>query len=88
MIYEQPVVHEFPDLKVPVVLLIGTRDRTIVGKARLNPDQQSRHGLYDQLGKQAAARIPGATLVEFPDSGHIPHLEIPAEFLKALLANL
>lgn len=88
MIYEQPVVHEFPDLKVPVVLLIGTRDRTIVGKARLNPDQQSRHGLYDQLGKQAAARIPGAVLVEFPDSGHIPHLEIPEEFMKALLANL
>ncbi len=88
MIYEQPVVHEFPDLKVPVVLLIGTRDRTIVGKARLNPDQQSRHGLYDQLGKQAAARIPGATLVEFSGSGHIPHLEIPEKFMEALLENL
>jgi pimeloyl-ACP methyl ester carboxylesterase len=88
MIYEQPVVHEFPELKVPVVLLIGTRDRTIVGKARLNAEQQSRYGLYEKLGKQTAARIPGSRLVEFRNSGHIPHLEIPEEFLKALFENL
>lgn len=88
MIYEQPVVYEFSAVKVPTLLLIGTRDKTIVGKARLTPEQQARHGLYHELGKQTTARIPGSKLVEFKNSGHIPHLEIPEQFLKALLDNL
>lgn len=88
MIYEQPVVHEFPLIKVPVLLLIGTQDKTIVGKARLTAEDQKKYGLYDQLGKQTAARIPGAKLIEFKNSGHIPHLEIPDEFMKALTENI
>jgi pimeloyl-ACP methyl ester carboxylesterase len=88
MIYEQPVVHEFPLLKVPVLLLIGTQDKTIVGKSRLNPDDQKKYGQYAVLGKQTAARIPGSKLIEFVNSGHIPHLEIAAEFQKALLGNI
>ncbi|SDM23589.1 Pimeloyl-ACP methyl ester carboxylesterase [Daejeonella rubra] len=88
MVYEQPVIYELPLLKVPVLLLIGTQDKTIVGKARLSPDDQKKFGRYDQLGKQTAARIPGSRLVEFENSGHIPHLEIPEEFLKALVENI
>jgi pimeloyl-ACP methyl ester carboxylesterase len=88
MIYEQPVVHEFPSLKVPVLLLIGTQDKTIVGKGRLSPADQKKYGQYTRLGKQTAARITGAKLIEFENSGHIPHLEIPDEFMKALKENL
>ncbi len=88
MIYEQPVVYEFSQLKVPVLLLIGTRDKTIVGKGRLNAEDQKRYGQYSVLGKQTAAKIPGSKLIEFNNSGHIPHLEIPDEFLKSLIANI
>ena len=88
MIYEQPVVYEFPLLKVPVLLLIGTQDKTIVGKARLKSEDQKKYGRYDHLGKQTASKIPGAGLIEFSNSGHIPHLEIPDEFLKALIENI
>lgn len=88
MIYEQPVVYEFPLLKVPVLLLIGTQDKTIVGKARLKPEDRTKYGLYNQLGKETAAKIPGSVLIEFNNSGHIPHLEIPEEFLKALQENI
>jgi pimeloyl-ACP methyl ester carboxylesterase len=88
MIYEQPVVHEFPLLKVPVLLLIGTQDKTIVGKARLNPEDQKKYGQYSSLGKQTAARIPASKLIEFYNSGHIPHLEIASEFMKALTENI
>lgn len=88
MIYEQPVVHEFPLLKVPVLLLIGTQDKTIVGKARLSLDDQKKHGQYMVLGKHLAARIAGSKLVEFNNSGHIPHLEIPEEFMNALTENI
>jgi pimeloyl-ACP methyl ester carboxylesterase len=88
IIYEQPIVYEFPLLKVPTLLLIGTQDKTIVGKGRLSSEDQKKYGLYNVLGKQTAAKIPGSKLVEFANSGHIPHLEIPAEFFKALFENI
>lgn len=88
MIYEQPVVYEFPLLKVPVLLLIGLHDKTIVGKGRLIAEDQKKFGQYNQLGKQTASRIPGSKLIEFNNSGHIPHLEIPDEFMKALMENI
>jgi len=88
MIYEQPVVYEFPNLKVPVVLFVGLEDKTIVGKGLLSPEQQAAHGQYKILGKQTAAKIPGAKLIEFANCGHIPHLEVPAEFMVALFGSL
>ena len=88
MIYEQPVVHEFANLKVPTVLFIGKEDKTIVGKGLLTPQQQAMYGQYRVLGKQTAAKIPKAKLVEFDACGHIPHLEIPTEFMVSLLGAL
>ncbi|RYG20287.1 MAG: alpha/beta hydrolase [Chitinophagaceae bacterium] len=88
MIYEQPVVYEFPNLKVPTVLFIGKEDKTIVGKALLSPGQQAQHGQYKLLGKQTAAKIPKAKLIELDGVGHIPHIEAPTEFLIALLGSL
>ncbi|NTE04898.1 alpha/beta hydrolase [Agrobacterium tumefaciens] len=88
MIYEQPVVYEFQNIKVPTVLFIGKEDKTIVGKGLLTPYQQAIHGQYRLLGKQTAAKIPGAKIVEFEACGHIPHIEIPTEFLVALTGSL
>jgi len=88
MIYEQPVVHEFQNLSVPTILFIGKEDKTIVGKALLSPQEQALHGQYKILGKQIATRIPKAKLIEFDGCGHIPHLEVPTEFMVALLGGL
>lgn len=88
MIYEQPVVHEFINIRVPTVLFIGKEDKTIVGKGLLSPDQQALYGQYRLLGKQTAAKIHGAKLIEFDACGHIPHIEIPTEFIVALLGSL
>jgi len=88
MIYEQPVVHEFQNITVPTVLFIGKEDKTIVGKGLLSPQEQALHGQYKVLGKQIAARIPKAKLIEFEGCGHIPHLEVPTEFIVALLGGL
>lgn len=88
MIYEQPVVHEFANLKVPTLLLIGKEDKTIVGKGLLNAEDQKKYGQYKVLGKATTAKIPGAKLIEFDNVGHIPHLEKPEEFMKALIGNL
>jgi pimeloyl-ACP methyl ester carboxylesterase len=88
MIYEQPVVYEFPNIKVPTVLFIGKEDKTIVGKGLLSPEQQALYGQYRVLGKQTASKIPKAKLIEFEGCGHIPHLEVPTEFLVALIGSL
>lgn len=88
MIYEQPVCYEFNNIKVPTVLFIGKEDKTIVGKGLLTPDQQAIHGQYRFLGKETAAKIPNAKIIEFDACGHIPHIEIPTEFLVALTGSL
>jgi pimeloyl-ACP methyl ester carboxylesterase len=88
MIYEQPVVHEFQNITVPTILFIGKEDKTIVGKGLLSPAEQALHGQYKILGKQTAAKIPKAKLIEFDGCGHIPHLEIATEFTVALLGAL
>ncbi len=88
MIYEQPVCYEFGLLKVPTVLFIGKEDKTIVGKALLTDEQKAQHGQYKVLGPQTARKIPQCRLIEFDGCGHIPHIEIPGVFMKALLANL
>lgn len=84
MIYTQPVLYELPDLKAPTLLIIGTRDRTALGKPDVPPEQRARLGRYDQLGKAAAKAIPNATLIELPNIGHVPQVEAKDQTLKAL----
>lgn len=88
MIFTQPVVHEFGQLKVPTVLVIGGKDRTAPGANRAPPSLAATLGRYDLLGKQAAARIPSAKLIEFPALGHSPQVEAPQQFHDALLPAL
>ena len=88
MIYEQPGLYEFADLKVPVVLFNGKEDKTIVGKGLLSPEEQDRHGQYNVLGKATIKRIPNGKLVEFDGVGHIPHVQIPERFIASLISNL
>jgi pimeloyl-ACP methyl ester carboxylesterase len=73
---------------MPVLLVIGDKDNTAIGKALAPPEIRATLGNYPVLGKAAAARIPRATLVEFPDLGHAPQIQAPDVFHKALLAGL
>ncbi|WP_058910320.1 alpha/beta fold hydrolase [Entomohabitans teleogrylli] len=88
MIYTQPVIYEFGELQMPVLLMIGTRDNTAIGKDLAPPEIRQQLGNYAQLGKEAARRIPRATLVEFDDLGHAPQMQDPARFHQALLKGL
>ncbi len=88
MIYEQPVVYEFKNLKVPTTVMVGTRDHTIVGKGLLSKAEQEKHGIYKELGKVTAEKIPNAKLVEFEGVGHIPHIQVYDQFMKELLKAL
>jgi pimeloyl-ACP methyl ester carboxylesterase len=88
MIYTQPVVYELGALRMPVLLMIGDRDTTAIGKDLATPEARAALGNYPALGKTAAARIPRAKLVEFADLGHAPQIQAPERFHKALLEGL
>ncbi len=88
MIYEQPVMYEFPNLRVPTLLVIGQEDRTVVGKGLLSEADKARYGQYPQLGRQTRDRIPGSTLLEMEGVGHIPHIQTLDRFREAVLAFL
>ena len=84
MIYEQPVVYEFKDIKVPTCIIIGQSDRTVVGKKLLLPEEQKKHGDYPKLGKWLRDQIRHSTLVELEGVGHIPHIQVPEVFKEKL----
>ncbi len=89
MIFTQPVLYEFKNLKVPVLLIIGTRDRTAIGKNRVaDKTVRKKMGQYQLLGKEIQREIPGAKLAELENVGHLPHIEVFGRFIKLLIDYL
>jgi pimeloyl-ACP methyl ester carboxylesterase len=85
MIYEQPVVYELKNIRVPTLAIIGLADRTIVGKNLLDKAAIQKHGQYPLLGRQLQQQIRGSKLVELKGVGHIPHIQVPQIFKKHVL---
>ena len=84
MIYEQPVVYEFENIKVPTLLIIGQADRTVVGKAKVPKEIVNNYGQYPKLARETQAKIKNSVLVELEGVGHIPHIQTPDKFEKAV----
>ena len=85
MIFTQPVLYEFQNIEVPTLLIIGTRDRTAIGKNNVeNESIRDKMGLYQYLGKETQNRIPGSKLVEIDNIGHLPHIESFDLFINPL----
>lgn len=88
MIFTQPVVYEFENIHCPTLLIIGTRDRTALGKPLVSDSVRQTMGLYEELGKKAQKMIPNARLVEIEGIGHLPHIEAFGKFISPLLTFL
>ena len=86
MIYEQPVCYEWNGITAPTLLMIGTEDRTVVGKALLSDEDKNRYGQYPALAKRTKEQIPNSLLVELPGIGHIPHIQDLQQFQQIVLA--
>lgn len=84
MIFTQPVCYEFSNLKMPVLLIIGQRDRTALGKAKAPKEVQETLGDYPKLGKITASKIAKSKLVELDGVGHLPHIEAYDRFIAPL----
>jgi pimeloyl-ACP methyl ester carboxylesterase len=88
MIFTQPVVYEFKNIIAPTLLIIGTRDRTALGKPLVSEEVRETMGLYSELGKETQKRIPNAKLIELENVGHLPHIEKFDAFISPLIKFL
>jgi len=62
------MVDRLPSLKIPTLVVWGERDRVF-------PRFQA---------KQSVVRLREGSLALIPDCGHMPHVECPDRFLRAL----
>jgi pimeloyl-ACP methyl ester carboxylesterase len=85
MIFTQPVVYEFQNIQAPTLLIIGTRDRTALGKQLVSDEVRQTMGIYEELGKATHQKIPDSKLVELDGIGHMPHIESFERFIQPLL---
>jgi pimeloyl-ACP methyl ester carboxylesterase len=88
MIYQQPVRHEYQLIAPPTLLIVGAEDHVVPLGQYASPEEAARLGDFVELSSAAAHDIPRATRVVVPECGHIPHLEVPEQFLGALLPFL
>ena len=88
MIYDQPVVYEFPLIRVPTILMIGDKDTTAIGKDFSPPEVRAKLSHYPELAQRIKAAIPGSRLIEFPEAGHAPQIQEPDKFNSALIGGL
>ena len=84
MILNQPVIYELPLLRPPTVLIVGTRDRTALGKAWASDSVKKQLGQYPLLAKAAHKKIPHCRLLLLEGLGHVPFLEAPERFWSAV----
>jgi pimeloyl-ACP methyl ester carboxylesterase len=88
MIFTQPVCYEFSDLVMPTLLVVGSLDRTAIGKQWVSQEISETLGNYPELAKKAAAQIPECRLEILENIGHVPQIEAPDVLFPILLEFL
>jgi pimeloyl-ACP methyl ester carboxylesterase len=88
MIFTQPVCYEFDDLVMPTLLVVGSLDRTAIGKQWVSEELRATLGNYPELAKKAAAEIPECRLEILEGIGHVPQIEAPDVLFPILIEFL
>ena len=88
MIFTQPVCYEFPDLGMPTLLVVGSLDRTAIGKQWVSEEIRETLGNYPELARKAATQIPECQLEILENIGHVPQIEAPEVLFPILLGFL
>jgi pimeloyl-ACP methyl ester carboxylesterase len=88
MIFTQPVCYEFADLEMPTLLIVGSLDRTALGKQWVSEQVRDTLGNYPELAKRTASLIPECQLHILEGVGHVPQIETPELFFPLLLEFL
>ena len=88
MIFTQPVIEAFKYFKIPVTLILGTRDRTGPGRNWKRDGVKYELGRYDLLGKRVQRKNPAIKVINLNGLGHLPHIEDFPRFKKAFIKAL
>ena len=88
MIFTQPVCYELADLVMPTLLVVGSLDRTAIGKQWVSEEIRATLGNYPELAKKAAAEIPECRLEILEGIGHVPQIEAPDVLFPILVEFL
>jgi len=88
MIWHDPVRAAYPGLAMPVLMVVGEKDRAAPLRQYAPPALAATMGDMPALARQACAEVARCRLVVVPDTGHVPHLEAPELFRRELLAFL
>jgi pimeloyl-ACP methyl ester carboxylesterase len=88
MIYREPVRDEYRDIKAKTLLFAGSMDQSAPLRAYATPEDAAKMPSIPEAAPAAAKDIPDARLVIVPGVGHVPHLEAPDVFRKAVLEFL
>jgi pimeloyl-ACP methyl ester carboxylesterase len=88
MIFTQPVLYELDDLDVPTLLVVGSLDRTAIGKQWASDEVKETLGDYPNLAKSAAAEISECQLEILEGVGHVPQIEAPDRLFPIVLKFL
>ena len=75
MIFTGTVIEEFKNFKLPVSLIIGTRDRTGPGRNWKKAGVNYKLGRYDLLGKKVKKINNNIKLIELKGLEHLPQIE-------------
>ncbi len=81
-IFTNPIVDDFKEIKNPITLIVGTRDRTGPGRAFKRDGVSYELGQYQNLGKRIAKSFKKGKLIELPGLGHMPQFEDWGRFEK------
>ncbi|MGB7838511.1 MAG: alpha/beta hydrolase [Terrimicrobiaceae bacterium] len=88
MIFTQPVCYEFADLEMPTLLVVGSLDRTALGKQWASEEVRETLGNYPELAKRAGSLIPECRLEILEGVGHVPQIEAPELLFPIILGFL
>jgi len=88
MIYSNPVVDLYAQLKPPVLLTAGTADKSAPLSAYATPERRAAMPAIPEAAQAVIKTVPNGRLVTFPGAGHVPHLERAQDFQREVLAFL
>ena len=84
----QPLKMAYHLIAPPTLLIVGAEDHVVPLGQYAKPEDAIRLGDFVELSAAAARDIPRATRVVIPGCGHIPHLEVPDQFIAEFLPFL
>src|ERR1700727_1345338 len=88
MIYREPVVHEIPLIRQPVLFIMGADDHNAPGRPNAPEALRPKMGQNAELAKVLAATMPDARAEVIENTGHLAFLEARQKFDALMLAFL